>query len=108
MEKTGQYKFLNVDFTNYRTRLSRKFENRRPFTRAVPGNITSFIPGTVTNVFVKEGEKIKEGDVVLILDAMKMQNRLRSHVSGRVSKVYVKKGDRVVKGAVLVEIEQSA
>ena len=74
----------------------------------MPGNITSFIPGTVTNVFVKEGEKIKEGDVVLILDAMKMQNRLRSHVSGRVSKVYVKKGDRVVKGAVLVEIEQSA
>jgi len=48
---------------------------------------------------------VKEGDVVVILDAMKMQNRLKSHLEGIVKKVHVKKGDRVPKGAVLIEVE---
>ena len=47
---------------------------------------------------------MKEGDDIVILDAMKMKNRLKSHVEGRVIAVNVRPGDRVTKGAVLVEI----
>jgi biotin carboxyl carrier protein len=47
---------------------------------------------------------VKHGDDIVILDAMKMKNRLKSHVDGRVVAVNVKPGDRVTKGEVLVEI----
>jgi len=47
---------------------------------------------------------VKEGDDIVILDAMKMKNRLKSHIEGKVVAVNVSSGDRVAKGAVLVEI----
>jgi biotin carboxyl carrier protein len=47
---------------------------------------------------------VTEGDDIVILDAMKMKNRLKSHVSGKVTAVNVKPGDRVTKGMVLAEI----
>jgi len=105
MKGNEEFKVLNIDFTLYKTRLSKKFENRKPYQPLKPGSVTSFIPGTITAIFVKEGQEIKEGEVVLILDAMKMQNRLKSHISGKVKKINVKKGDRVAKGELLIEIE---
>ncbi|MGQ9619429.1 MAG: acetyl-CoA carboxylase biotin carboxyl carrier protein subunit [Bacteroidales bacterium] len=86
-----EYKILNIDFTEYKTHISRKFANWKLFKRTSPGAVTSFIPGTITDVFVREGQEVREGDVVAILDAMKMQNRLKSHCNGMVTKVYVKK-----------------
>lgn len=103
--KIDEYRVLKVDFTEYKTRLSKKFLNRKPYQRINLRHITSFIPGTITDIVVKEGQDIYEGDVVVILDAMKMQNRLKSHISGRVKKINVNKGDRVAKGTILVEIE---
>lgn len=106
--KMDEYKILNINFTEYKTYLSKKFENRKPYTLADPGTVTSFIPGTIIDVLVREGQEVREGDVVVILDAMKMQNRLKSHISGTVKRVNVKKGDRVPKGVVLIEVEQPA
>jgi biotin carboxyl carrier protein len=48
---------------------------------------------------------VNAGDDIVILDAMKMKNRLKSHVTGKVAAVNVKPGDRVTKGMVLVEID---
>ena len=58
----------------------------------------------MNKVHVKTGDTVKEGDDIVILDAMKMKNRLKSHLDGRVVAVNVKPGDRVTKGEVLVEI----
>jgi len=108
MESKEEYKILNINLTNYRTRLSSKFENRKPFVPADPCLVKSFIPGTVVDVLVKEGDEMKQGDVVIILDAMKMQNRLKTHVDGRVKRINVKSGDKVAKGDVLLEMERVA
>ncbi|HPC98009.1 MAG TPA: acetyl-CoA carboxylase biotin carboxyl carrier protein subunit [Bacteroidales bacterium] len=108
MEEKEEYKTLNINSTLYKTRLSKKFENRKPFKPADPCLVRSFIPGTVVDVLVKEGSELKHGDVVIILDAMKMQNRLKTHVDGRVKRINVKSGDRVTKGAVLLEMERVA
>ena len=62
------------------------------------------MPGVILEISVKSGDKVKRGQQVVILDAMKMKNRLKSHVEGRVIAVNVRPGDRVTKGAVLVEI----
>ena len=95
---------LTVDQTQYTTRLIRRYAERKPYAPPVPGRIISFIPGTVVEVLVKEGESVNEGDDIVILDAMKMKNRLKSHVTGSVRAINVKPGDRVAKGEVLVEI----
>ncbi len=95
---------LIIDHTVYSTRISRRFAARKPYSPLAPGKIMSFIPGTITEVLVAEGDEVQAGDDIVILDAMKMKNRLKSHISGRVLSVNVKPGDRVTKGTVLVEI----
>jgi biotin carboxyl carrier protein len=58
----------------------------------------------VVEILVSQGDTVKQGDDIVILEAMKMKNRLKSHLEGRVAAVNVNPGDRVIKGAVLVEI----
>ena len=55
-------------------------------------------------VYVKEGDKVKKGDKLLILEAMKMNNELTTLVNGKVKKVYCKTGEMVTKSQILVEI----
>lgn len=98
-EKPG---ILNIDSTLYKTRLSKKYENRTPYKALDPGNILSFIPGTVLDILVGQGQKVKKGDGLMLLDAMKMQNQLKSPCDGVVKKIMVNKGDKVSKGTVLL------
>lgn len=67
--------------------------------------ITAPLPGVITSVKVKEGELIKSGQVVAVLEAMKMENDLQSERDGRVKEVKVEKGDSVLEGAVIITIE---
>lgn len=103
MEKRDNGKLI-IDNTTYTTRLSSRFASRKPWALPVEGLIRSFIPGTVTEVLVQTGDTVKKGEDIVILEAMKMKNRLKSHIDGKVVAVNVKPGDRVTKGAVLVEI----
>jgi len=95
---------LKINSIIYTTRLSTKFLKRQPYKPADPRLVMSFIPGTVLEILVKEGESVSAGDDLLILDAMKMQNRLKSAIDGKVKKINVVKGDKVSKGHVMIEI----
>jgi biotin carboxyl carrier protein len=97
--------FLNINNSLYQTRISDKFKNRTKYEPADPRMILSFIPGTVLDIFVAPGQTVKQGEVLLILDAMKMQNQLKSPVDGKIKAILAKKGDRVSKGVLLVELE---
>jgi biotin carboxyl carrier protein len=90
---------------NYITRLSAKFKNRIPYQPANPMNIMSFIPGTIMEILVRPGQLVEKGDDLIILEAMKMQNRLKSHVKGTIKRICVERGNKVSKGIVLIEIE---
>jgi biotin carboxyl carrier protein len=96
---------LNINTTLYKTRISSKFENRKQYKPADPHIILSFIPGTVIDIFIEIGQEVRKGDLLMILDAMKMKNRLKSNMDGRVKSIFVKEGDKVSKGTVLLEIE---
>lgn len=89
----------------YTTRLSSRFRNRRSYKPDDPKLILSFIPGTIVDILVKPGQAVKKGDPLMVLDAMKMQNHLKSKSEGRVKAIPVKKGDKVSKGSVLLEME---
>ncbi|NLK71964.1 MAG: biotin/lipoyl-binding protein [Clostridiales bacterium] len=66
--------------------------------------ITAPMPGTILDIKVKEGDKVTNGQVLLILEAMKMENEIMSGVDGVVSSVNVAKGASVNAGDVLVVI----
>lgn len=97
--------FLNIDSRLYRTRISKKFENREKYIPVNPKLILSHIPGTVLNVFVSTGQEVKKGDVLMILDAMKMKNNIKCNLDGRIKSVPVSTGAKVSKGTVLVELD---
>jgi biotin carboxyl carrier protein len=63
------------------------------------------MPGMVINVAVKEGQQVKEGDRILILEAMKMENSIIIHADAVIKRVAVNAGQAVDKGQVLVELE---
>jgi biotin carboxyl carrier protein len=63
------------------------------------------MPGKVIAVLVSEGDKVEEGQGLVIVEAMKMENEVHSPVSGQVAGVHVKPGDTVDAGAVLVVVE---
>jgi biotin carboxyl carrier protein len=71
---------------------------------ALSGNTqTAPLPGTVIEVFVKAGEKVEAGQVILIIEAMKMKNSIRSVYSGTVSDVFVSTGQSVAHKQALIK-----
>ncbi len=78
--------------------------SRRP-KAGNPGDVTSSMPGTIVDVLVKAGDKVKAGDAVLVIEAMKMENEVPAPVAGTVKAVNVAKGDSVNPDEALVEIE---
>lgn len=64
------------------------------------------MPGKIMDILLEEGAKVKEGESLLILEAMKMQNEIGSPVSGTVKKVHIKINDIVNKEDLLIEIER--
>jgi biotin carboxyl carrier protein len=105
MENIDKSKFINIDSSLYKTNISKKFENRKKYQPLDPKKILSFIPGTVLDIMVEEGQSVEKGDNLMILDAMKMQNQLKSAISGKILKIHASKGDRVSKGTLLIELE---
>lgn len=67
-------------------------------------NIKAPMPGLVLNVLVAEGDTIKQGDALLVLEAMKMENIIKSPGEGVVKKISIQKGQAVEKNQVLIEV----
>ena len=68
--------------------------------------VTAPMPGKIIELLVEESSHVKEGEAILILEAMKMQNEIIAQVTGKIKKISVKAGDSVTKDDVLMEIER--
>ena len=71
---------------------------------AKTGTIKSPLPGTILELFVKQGDKVSIGHRILMLEAMKMENNIESDKAGTVTEIKVSKGDAVMEGDVLIVI----
>jgi biotin carboxyl carrier protein len=96
--------FLLDDFS-YDTRLTNKFRNRKAYEPADPKKIIAYIPGKIRKVNVKKKSKVKEGEILLVLEAMKMNNLIFSPMKGVIKEVYVSVGTSVSKGTLLIEFK---
>ena len=66
--------------------------------------ITSPLPGVIIEVSVKEGQAVKAGQKVAVIEAMKMENEIQASCDGTITAVLVNKGDSVLEGAEIVKI----
>ena len=104
MEELDDMKQLIIEGAKYTTKFTRKFENRIMYEPPNLNKIVSFIPGTIVDIFIKKGQKVNEGETLLILEAMKMHNSVSMPFSGKIEKIYVKKGDVIPKNFLMMEI----
>jgi biotin carboxyl carrier protein len=103
--KKPSYKSLLIENIKYRTLLTKKYQERKPFVRKDIKKVKAFIPGTILKVYVKKNKRVKEGDKLLVLEAMKMRNDLTSPINGTIKDIYIKEGSKVTKGELLLEFK---
>ena len=68
-------------------------------------DVLSPIQGNIINVLVKKGQKVKKGDVLVIIEAMKLENEVNAPNDGEIVEVYVEKGQSVATNQLLVKIK---
>lgn len=99
-----------VDFAvtarKYKTLLTKKYEERKFWENPDPMDVYSSIPGTIVDIFVKEGDAVEEGQPVMILEAMKMRNTIAMPFTAKIKKINVTLGDRIPKETLLMELEK--
>ena len=72
---------------------------------AGPGTVIhSPLPGVIISIDVKEGQAVKKGQKVAVLEAMKMENEIQTDTDGTVSAILVQKGDSVLEGADIIKL----
>ena len=75
--------------------------------RSSSGLISSAIPGKIVSVLVSEGDKVDSSSVVIVLEAMKMQNEIKAGIDGKVEKIMCEPGQRIEANVPLMEIVDS-
>ena len=103
-----EYVNFAVTARKYKTLLTKKYQNRKPWVNPSAFDIQSIIPGTILEIFVKEGDIVTEGSPLLILEAMKMQNRIEMPFTARIKKINVEVGLRIPKDSLMIELEEIA
>lgn len=96
---------LAIDDVSYKTKLTRKFLMRKPYEPIDPKKIIAFIPGTIIEIKVKVGQTVKKGDLLLIVEAMKMYNDIRAPFNGKIKKIHITLGQQVPKTELYMEFE---
>lgn len=106
MEKTTKELIdFSLELGEYQTMLTEKFKHRPVWHKPYEGDVLAHLPGTIVAVEVKEGDYVKEGQLLLIHQAMKMLNRVAAPITGVVTHVDVKVGEQVPKNHLMVRID---
>lgn len=99
------FQTLLIEDVKYKTRLTKKFLNRKPYVPADPKKVLSFIPGTIKKIYTAKGKRVKAGEKLIDLEAMKMVNTIFAETNCVIEDVYVKEGDMVPKNLLLLSIK---
>ena len=104
MTEEKELKNLIIQGAVYKTTFTKKFEKRVNWEAPNENLLYSFIPGTIIDIFVKPKDKVKEGETLLLLEAMKMQNKVCMPFDGEIVKIHVKKNDIIPRKHLMIEV----
>lgn len=102
---------LNGNTYDFTIETENSFKRSKKLAKSIKDtnyNLKAPLPGTICEISVVNDQKIKKGDALLTLEAMKMQNEIVSPIDGVISMVHIKESDNVLKDQLLVEIEPDA
>ena len=105
MSEQQQFCEIALEGGTYEARATKKFLQRKPYAKNDPRVIKALIPGVVAEIDTEVGKMVKQGDTLMIQEAMKMHNRIKAPHDGRIKAVLVSAGEKVVKGQILIELE---
>lgn len=105
MSEDHDFRPLELDDTTYDTLYTRKFAQRKRYVPADPRQMRTRIPGLVLSVRVHPGSRVRRGESLLVLEAMKMRNEILAHDDGVIARVHVTPGQMVAKDELLIELE---
>ena len=94
---------VNMPFGDVNLELIPKFHI--PEEKIIEGSLVAPMPGKVIDLKVKKGSKVKSGDTLVVLEAMKMEQSIKASKDGVIDEVFISKGDQVENGAVLMVME---
>lgn len=100
----GEFENFRVGDTIYRTKLTKNYRERKAYTPPNLKQSLAFIPGTIAGINVKKGDKVKSGQIMMLIEAMKMQNQVKAPFNGVVKEIYVEVGQVVAKNFVMMEL----
>lgn len=110
-DETGKNMVISVNDTEYNINIKDKYDilldqlGMSDLAVKKMKDIKAPMPGLVLDIKVKAGDVLAEGDTILVLEAMKMENMLKSPGAGTVKAVKAIKGEAVEKGQILIEVE---
>ena len=99
--------FVNTDNANTNNNKEKQISNKPQDSIPIDENAISIkapMPGTILSFNVSVGDTVSEGQVLAILEAMKMENELVSPASGKVKSIHVEKGSSVVENQIILQI----
>ena len=105
MSEKSNHTELALESGTYETQLTKKFAARKLYEKPDPRLVRAVIPGVVAEIETQVGKRVKRGETMLVLEAMKMRNLIAAPFDGVVRTVHVASGDKVGKGQLLVELE---
>ena len=111
IEKNGDYWEVTVEGKKFSVEANQSSNPSPRKRKVVPrssssgsGAVSSAIPGKIVSILVSIGDKVKVGDVLLVLEAMKMQNEIKSSIDGTVERIDCSPGEMIEANVQLVEI----
>jgi acetyl/propionyl-CoA carboxylase alpha subunit len=105
MNDKHEFTTLVIDDSKYQTLPTTKFLRRKKYVAPDPKKLLAYIPGIIQKINVGKGEKVRWGDSLLILEAMKMKNDVTAPFDAVIKVIHVRTGEMVMKNQLLIEFE---
>ena len=105
MTKNHELVTIALESGNYESLPTKKYLKRKAFEKKSPGLVQALIPGTVDQIFVTPGQRVAKGETLMILEAMKMLNRIKAPVDGIITTLPVATGEKVAKNQQLLDLQ---
>ncbi len=98
---------ISIGETVYETTFTKKFQNRKKYVAPDPNSVKCVIPGVIQKIYVKTGQKVRKGEPLCILEAMKMQNDILCPFDAKIKTINVEVGKSMTKGETILELVPS-